>query len=207
MDFGLSQEMLGSAPALLAAVFGPLLAATIAVWQVNQGNKSRQKFEHERFDRDQRGVLRALRSELSANIYALLEYLEATSDPTKPRPTPVIERHIYLANAGRVAETTSRAFGMLATIYSRFDRYFQRTDASGGRSEGLSEEGLAILGHAALARTAFGAFLEGRSHIKLSEIRDEEFHTSVLDFTAREQELLKKGRAAWLDLVQQSGMT
>ncbi len=207
MDFGLSQELLGSVPALLAALFGPALAATIAVWQVNHGNKSRQKFEHERFDRDQRGVLRALRSELSANIYVLLEYVELPPNEIAQRPTATIERHIYLANAGRVAETTSRAFGMLATIYSRFDRYLLRASTSSGQTEDLAHEGMAMLGHAVLVRAAFGAFLEGRSHIKLSEIRNEEFNASILDYTAREQTLLRKGRTAWLQMVRESGMT
>ena len=199
--------MLGSTPALLAAFFGPVLAATIAVWQVNQGNKSRQKFEHQRFDRDQRGVLRALRSELSANIYVLLELLELSPAEIAERPAPKIERHIYLANAGRVAEKTSRTFGMLATIYSRFDRYLLRAIASDARTEDLTREGMAMLGHAALVRAAFGAFLEGRTQVKLSEIRDEEFEASILDYTTREQALLKKGRETWLDLIRERGMT
>lgn len=190
------------------ALVGIPLGIFLAGWQAKKSIDTHKKLQ----ELEQKGLLRALRGELSGVLYnlfylsenigekepGLLSYSISSNRRYRQFPT---QFDIYASTAGRAGLLTGRAFGMLSTYYTKCGetatRFCEAVEAGSVPAE-LKDALHFESGHGVLIRYALQKFEEESDlNIRLYEVSDSELRGSLDGFTPSERAFFIESARIW----------
>ncbi|MBO9413667.1 MULTISPECIES: hypothetical protein [unclassified Ruegeria] len=189
-------------------------AATIAVGIIAlHAQRTSQNLQNAEFDQmKQAGILRALRGEISTNIYRLIPWIMVIEKEGSVK-TISITQDVYTANIGRVGFQSARVFAMMNITNSRLADTLEVAKTAEEAKE-VSEYVRQLTGHliaiATYTEMAIGVVpsrtsiisraqldKKGKLATNLSDLSDNDFDAYIAKFTKSEQPILYECLNAW----------